>query len=95
MLGVYQVKCHHFRRPKWIDLTTKVQRSLSSQVLDFIHLLREGQGGSFPPLTKEIDYCIAGNFREVQFLRKGDLQKFRGLIFADGRSRTTPSTIPG
>ena len=40
-------------------------------------------------------YRIVGNFQGVQFLRKGDLQKFRGLIFADGCSRTAPSTIPG
>ena len=45
-------------------------------------------------LCREV-YRTAGNFRRVQFLRKGDLQKFRGLIFADGRSRTAPSTIPG
>ena len=32
--------------------------------------------------------------RGVQFSRKGDFQKFRGLIFADGHSRTAPSTIP-
>ena len=40
-------------------------------------------------------YCIAGNFRGVQFSRKGNLQRFCGPIFADGRSRTAPPTIPG
>ena len=40
-------------------------------------------------------YRIAGNFRGVQFLRKGNLQKFRSLIFANSRPRTAPSTIPG
>ena len=40
-------------------------------------------------------YRIAGNFRGFQFSRKGNLQRFRGLIFADGRSRTAPPTIPG
>ena len=40
-------------------------------------------------------YRIAGNFRGVQFSRKSNLQRFRGLIFADGRSRTAPPTIPG
>ena len=42
-----------------------------------------------------VNYRIAGNFRGVQFSRKGNLQRFRGLIFADGRSRTAPPTIPG
>ena len=40
-------------------------------------------------------YRTAGNFRGVQFSQKGNLQRFRGLIFADGRSRTAPPTIPG
>ena len=40
-------------------------------------------------------YRIAGNFRGVQFSWKGKLQAFRGLIFANGRSRTAPPTIPG
>ena len=42
-----------------------------------------------------VHYRIAGNFRGVQFSRKGNLQRFRSLIFADGRSRTAPPTIPG
>ena len=42
-----------------------------------------------------IVYHIAGNFRGVQFSRKGNLQRFRGLIFVDGHSRTAPPTIPG
>ena len=33
-------------------------------------------------------YRIAGNFRGIQFLRKGNLQRFHNLIFVDGRSRT-------
>ena len=41
--------------------------------------------------TEKNNYRIAGNFRGVQFSQKGDLQKFRGLIFADGRSRTACS----
>ena len=40
-------------------------------------------------------YRIAGNFRGVQFSRKGNLQRCRGLIFADGHSITAPPTIPG
>ena len=40
-------------------------------------------------------YRIAGNFRGVQFSRKGNLQRFHGLIFADGHSITAPPTIPG
>ena len=39
-------------------------------------------------------YCIAGNFRGIQFSWKGNLQRFRDLIFADGPSRTAPPTIP-
>ena len=31
-------------------------------------------------------YCIAGNFRGVQFSRKANLQSFRGLIFMDART---------
>ena len=31
-------------------------------------------------------------FRGVEFSQKGNLQKFRSLISADGRSRTAPST---
>ena len=38
-------------------------------------------------------YRIAGNFRGIQFSRKGHLQRFRDLIFTDGRSRTAPPTI--
>lgn len=30
---------------------------------------------------------MAGNFRGIQFLRKGDLCRFRDLIFADGHFR--------
>ena len=44
---------------------------------------------------KSLAYRMVGNFQGVQFSRKGNLQKFRGLIFADGRSRTAPSTVPG
>ena len=33
-------------------------------------------------------YRIAGNFRGLQFSRKGNLQRFCGLIFADGHSIT-------
>ena len=40
-------------------------------------------------------YHIAGNFRGVQFSRKGDLQTFRGLIFTNGCFKTALSTIPG
>ena len=32
-------------------------------------------------------YRIAGNFRGIQFLWMGDLQRFRDLIFVDGPSR--------
>ena len=32
-------------------------------------------------------YRIAGNFRGIQFSRKGHLQRFCDLIFMDGRSR--------
>ena len=46
-------------------------------------------------ISMDHKYRIAGNFRGVQFSRKGKLQAFRGLIFADGRSRTAPPTIPG
>ena len=45
-------------------------------------------------IANKVTYRIAGNFRGVQFSRKGELQAFRGLIFADGRSRTAPPTIP-
>ena len=31
-------------------------------------------------------YTIAGNFRGIQFSRKGCMQRFRDLIFEDGRS---------
>ena len=40
-------------------------------------------------------YRIVGNFRGVQILWKGNLQRFRGLIFVDGHSRTALPTIPG
>ena len=39
-------------------------------------------------------YNVAGNFRGIQFSWMGNLQIFRGLIFADGHSRTAPPTIP-
>ena len=35
-------------------------------------------------------YRMAGNFRGIQFSRKAHLQRFRNLIFADGRSRVAP-----
>ena len=38
-------------------------------------------------------YRMAGNFRGIQFSRKAHLQRFRDLIFADGRSRVAPPTI--
>ena len=38
-------------------------------------------------------YRMAGNFRGMQFSRKAHLQRFRDLIFADGRSRVAPPTI--
>ena len=33
------------------------------------------------------------NIRGIQFSRKAHLQRFRDLIFADGRSRVAPPTI--
>ena len=36
---------------------------------------------------------MAGNFRGIQFSWKAHLQRFRDLIFADGRSMVTPPTI--
>ena len=42
-----------------------------------------------------ITYRIAGNFRGVQFSWNDNLQRFCGLIFADGRFRTAPPTIAG
>ena len=33
-----------------------------------------------------MNYRIAGNFRGIQFSRKGCMKRFRDLIFKDGRS---------
>ena len=39
-------------------------------------------------------YCIVGSFLRVQFSRMGNLQRFCSVIFADGRSRAAPPTLP-
>ena len=44
-------------------------------------------------LLRDSIYRMAGNFRGIQFSRKAHLQRFRDLIFADGRSRVAPPTI--
>ena len=38
-------------------------------------------------------YRMARNFQGIQFSRKAHLQRFRNLIFMDGRSRVAPPTI--
>ena len=40
------------------------------------------------------NYRIVENFRGVQFLRIGNLQRFHGLIFTHGHSRAAPPTLP-
>ena len=47
--------------------------------------------GQYP--TK-VEYRMARIFRGIQFLQKAHLQRFRDLIFADGRFRVAPPTIP-
>ena len=50
------------------------------------------QGRAF---GQEGDILYSGKFSRGPISWKGNLQRFCGLIFADGCSRTAPPTIPG
>jgi len=90
------VLCIQVYKNSWKSLLKRTPRRWSQRSIQVkITCVRTLGVNKGEHLVKKGTYRIAGNFRGVQFSWKGNLQRFCGLIFADGCSRTAPPTIPG
>ena len=99
--------CHKIRICRTLSNKIRICRTLSNKIRiimqEMSHKIRICRTKSHKIRTKlqyagqyptKLEYCMARIFRGIQFLQKAHLQRFRDLIFADGRFRVAPPTIP-